>query len=556
VNRRNWLLWLCFLAIFSAVAWALGPDFIAAIRSYTWKEAPCTIIQAAIIEEPFSRTVTHFVLRPEYTYRYQGREYRSTRYTSGKHQGSTDVTDAEQARARFAPGSPAKCYVNPRNPNEAVLKRGELWGGLFLLAPFMIVGLMTHEEIFGWFERRRRQRYAMADLPLSEANEAMQTDRRLVFFAILSLLLGTFFIGFCIVHPLRAWNESRDWIETPAVITHCEVTSHSSQHGPQYSVELTYTYEVAGQQYRSGRRAFGIGIDEPVADLTAWVQSHPVGAKVRCFVNPRDPTEAVLKRTFRIGWVSAALGLLMLGTGAAMGWSLWRARKLRRQLAGPGWAEICIGKPQSGAVDVGVWPPPLLRAVGCGIAALALSVPAVWSLQKGIRALLNSQGDIINLLYGAAAVVGAAWLAIESLRNLKRALWPRPALRLFPGSPRVGGSFKLECRFRGPQRALSWLAIHLEGTEEAKVREFSGSLHGTISEEKTHRSTFLSLPIVKTNEPALWSGRVDVAIPADTMHSFSGAKCGINWKIKIEFGRGGQDRFEYTFPIRILPGKS
>src|SRR5262249_47787735 len=115
--RGNWFLAFCFLVIVGCVAWALGPDFIAALRSYAWRPTPCLILKSEVAQEPFSRTVTHFVLRVEYSYTFQGQEYRSRRFTTGDRQGSTDVSKAERAAIRFAPGARAVCYVNPRDPS-------------------------------------------------------------------------------------------------------------------------------------------------------------------------------------------------------------------------------------------------------------------------------------------------------------------------------------------------------------------------------------------------------------------------------------------------------
>jgi hypothetical protein len=174
--RGNWFLALCFLAILGCVAVALGPDFVAAIRSYAWHATPCVIVHSEVAEEPFSRTVTHFVLKVEYAYTFEDQEYRSTRFTTGDHQGSTDVGKAERAALRFRPGARATCYVNSHNPREAVLERGELWGGIFLLAPFLIAALVMHESIFAWFEGRRWKQRAARNIPLSETNDALRTD--------------------------------------------------------------------------------------------------------------------------------------------------------------------------------------------------------------------------------------------------------------------------------------------------------------------------------------------------------------------------------------------
>ncbi len=477
--RSNWFIGLCFLAIVICVAWALGPDFVAAARSYTWKATPCEIIRSQVAEEPFSSTVMHFVLRVEYTYEFNGTAHRSTRFTTGDHQGSTDVGKAERAAVRFAPGTRAMCFVNPRNPGEAVLERGELWGGIFLLAPFLIIGLIMHEQIFGWFEQRRWRKRKLKSIPLSETNDALRPDGRLILFGCIGLVMGLFFLGFCLVGPLWFWSQSRHWISTLATISRCEITSQSSQHGPTYHLQLTYEYDFQGRRYRSDRKTFGLGIDEPVADLTAWAAAHPVGSRIECFVNPSNPTEAVLDRTPTVGWVSLALGSLLLGLGFFMFSQLWRTRWMRRNLIGDRLTEYCLGAAFVGPRTLHVTPSPWLKALGCGIGALALLPLGIWSLSAGIKALMHGQGDIINLLYGAGAAIGAVWLLIQGGKNIGRGRLPRPILRVSPGTPTIGKTMQIEWELPRA-RVLQSICIWLEGAEEAKVRHVMHGHHGVF----------------------------------------------------------------------------
>src|SRR4051812_23543302 len=127
---------LCIVAISGLIFSAIGPDLVSAARSYAWQTAPCVILSSKIVEEPYSPTVMHYVPKVDYTYTFAGREYRSARFTTSKRQGFVDFSRAERAVTRFAPGFRTTCFVNPRTPVEAVLQRGELWGGIFLLAPF------------------------------------------------------------------------------------------------------------------------------------------------------------------------------------------------------------------------------------------------------------------------------------------------------------------------------------------------------------------------------------------------------------------------------------
>src|SRR4029078_13044393 len=115
-GRNNWLLWLCFIGIFIPILMTLGPDFLAALHSSTWKRVPCKIVRSGVKEEPFSSTVMHYVVKTEYSSFFEDRAYKSTRFTPGKRQGSTDSGKAEKIAARLSPGSWSTCYVNPRHP--------------------------------------------------------------------------------------------------------------------------------------------------------------------------------------------------------------------------------------------------------------------------------------------------------------------------------------------------------------------------------------------------------------------------------------------------------
>ncbi|MGC3960084.1 MAG: DUF3592 domain-containing protein [Verrucomicrobiota bacterium] len=372
-------------------------------------------------------------------------------------------------------------------------------------------------------------------------------------FGCIGLVMGLFFLGFCLVGPLWFWSHSRDWISTTATISRCEITSESGQHGPTYHLQLTYEYDFQDRRYRSDRKTFGLAFDEPVADLTAWAVAHPVGSTIECFVDLSDPTEAVLDRTPAVGWVPLALGSLMLGFGVFMFSQLWRIRWMSRNLIGARLTEDCLGLALEGTRTLRVTPSPWLKALGYSVGALALLPLAVWSLSAGIRALWQGRGDIINLLYGAGAGIGAVWLLIQCGKNIGRGRLPRPILRVSPGTPTVGKAMQVEWELpKSP--SLQSLSIWLEGAEEAKVRQVTQGYHGAVSEEKTSRSVFAKLPILEEANPES-SERASFLLPPTIMHSFRGAKSGIAWHIKVKLGLANGKTIEYAFAVNIQPSR-
>lgn len=87
-----------------------------------WVAVPC-VIETSEVESHRDSDGTTYRPHIAYTYRFEGTEYRSDRYdfmggSSSGRAGKQAVVD------RYPPGSSAQCWVNPGNPNEAVLERG------------------------------------------------------------------------------------------------------------------------------------------------------------------------------------------------------------------------------------------------------------------------------------------------------------------------------------------------------------------------------------------------------------------------------------------------
>jgi hypothetical protein len=548
-RRSNWLVILCFAGIFAVLSATLGPDFVGALGSYTWKKTPCVIVRSEVGEEAFSRSVMHFVLKVEYQYTFKGRDYLGNRYTTGKRQGSTDISKAEQAALRFPPGAAAICLVNPRNPEEAVLERGELWGGIFLLTPFFLYVLVAHESIFAWIAERRLKARRRRDIPLSETNDALRTDGRHIFFGFLGTAIGLAFFVFCVLLPAWRWADSRNWIEREATIIRSEVSRESSSHGPTYSLKLTFEYEFRGKTMHSDQKDFGeLG---SVADISDWVSSHPAGTRTVCFVNPQKPAQAVLERHFDVGWIWVGFGALMLGFGLYMFHQCWKTIALRKRLEGAELAKFSLGEIWEETSRLRVFPTPLWIAIAAAAGSVVLGYAGGWSAWKGLVAFRYGRLDTINLLYGAVAIAGAAWMGTRSAKFFRRSRLPLPVIRVTPGAPRLGEPFLLEWELTSSNRH-PYARICLEAAEESTIREITAGMHGAASEEKTVRSVFWSKELLQIKEFER-GGTLRYRIPPTAMHSFRGVKYAIQWKIKVVFPVNGSPPVEYSFPIVVQP---
>ena len=152
----------------------------------------------------------------------------------------------------------------------------------------------------------------------------------------LFMTLGTVVVALMVVIPVVRQVRSSDWVATPAVVEMSRsVVSRSGKGGRSWHPEVLYRYTLGGVPHRASRISFFEGSSR--SGTQSFLARHSVGAKVTCWVNPRDHDEAVLERGS--SW-SQAIGLLFLLFPVAGAYLLrggWRAlRQSQRHPIGRG----------------------------------------------------------------------------------------------------------------------------------------------------------------------------------------------------------------------------
>jgi len=145
-------------------------------------------------------------------------------------------------------------------------------------------------------------------------------DRRgpLVFLGLFALMFV--FAGLAMVYAtsLQPWLANRDaqnWVETPCWITSIAIKSHN---GKNTGLEITYQYQFAGRTLQSQRYDFTPSSASGYAWTAASEHQYRKGTVTVCYVNPQQPSEAVLSRTVEnnpMNWMPAVIvlpGLLLL----------------------------------------------------------------------------------------------------------------------------------------------------------------------------------------------------------------------------------------------------
>jgi hypothetical protein len=117
------------------------------------------------------------------------------------------------------------------------------------------------------------------------------------------------------IRPIARTIDARNWLPTPCKVLRAEIRDHDTEDGTSYSVHILYQYELKGQTYTCDRYDF-VGIPSSGYDRKVCVvQQYQAAANPICYVNPRDPSEAVLTRGFQANLLVGLLPLPFLAAG-------------------------------------------------------------------------------------------------------------------------------------------------------------------------------------------------------------------------------------------------
>lgn len=159
-----------FFAIFLIVGfkvfwWLSAAPTLRSLAARSWPQVPCTIVSSQVIEHE-GRKGSTYEISIQYEYEFGGRAYTSSRY-SFFDIPSSGRSGKERVVARYPPGLRTVCYVDPANPEVAVLHPGLRGAAAFGLigVPFMLVGAggLLHVFVLGPLRRARLARRAVTE---------------------------------------------------------------------------------------------------------------------------------------------------------------------------------------------------------------------------------------------------------------------------------------------------------------------------------------------------------------------------------------------------------
>ena len=155
------------------------------------------------------------------------------------------------------------------------------------------------------------------------------------------LLLGMLLFVKSFIHPGLQVLAARSWQPVPCemvsshVRTHYERRSDPSLDGRTYSINVLYNYEIGGQTYQGNRYHFIGDRTSNRATKAEIVAGLPAESVATCHVNPEDPFDVVINRSFTTAYLIGLLPLafVLIGAGGLYLMRIWYAGGNRRRPA-------------------------------------------------------------------------------------------------------------------------------------------------------------------------------------------------------------------------------
>ena len=288
-----------------------GKILVNDARSYLWRATDCTILESSVLDQPGQSGRGHeFGFNVRYTYEIDGLTHTSTRFSTQDKRFDA-VNDAERLAEKYRAEMRARCWVNPANPGESVLERASLWPAFVLLIPLVFV-LISVGGIAAVWRGKWTTESPISERPTFGARPGLVR----IFFAFFFIVGSAIFVPLFALPALKIVAAS-GWPEMPCRVISSAVRSHDGDDSTTYSIDILYVYTIDERAHRSNRYGFFGGSTSGHAGKAAIVRRYPPGKESVCYVNPADPTDAVLFRGAETGMWFSLLPLLFVVIGAA-----------------------------------------------------------------------------------------------------------------------------------------------------------------------------------------------------------------------------------------------
>lgn len=120
--------------------WLLGKSFGRAREMDQWQKVDCLILESQIRERKIGPAVpSDYRFGLLFGYEFEGEPYSSENFDLRGNAWVKERARIQVLAANFPAGSPQSCWVNPKNPKQAVLKKETKAPGYSIWFPILFV---------------------------------------------------------------------------------------------------------------------------------------------------------------------------------------------------------------------------------------------------------------------------------------------------------------------------------------------------------------------------------------------------------------------------------
>jgi hypothetical protein len=378
-------------------------------------------------------------------------------------------------------------------------------------------------------------------------------------FAAVGLLVAIAFgsaIGYFLTfRPLYGLIEAQSWTPTTCIV----VSSRVDEGDGTGRADIVYRYEFGDRQYTADRYDFIPG-KTASGNVPIAVADHPPGKRFTCYVDPADPSRAVINRSHSL-WYHIGTPFFFVFAGVPFVIAIFMLQERRNQRRAE--QALLAGAPSQGTGDPRFGSPatpslagpvvlkpdasPIGKVIGFGL------ICAFWNGIVGVFTVLEfwlySKGDSAFWFVALFMLIfqGIGVMILVGFVNQILALFnPRPMLTLGRATIPLGGTVSFGWQLTGKAHRVTHLKITLKGEEEARYRR------GTDSHTDTHVFFTASLADV-SHTGGIARGSGTIRVPADTMHTFTADNNKVKWTIEVAGEIPRWSDVDDTFEIEVEP---
>ena len=541
---------LIFMAAGGFFAFMILSETWESYQSRSWVKTPCVIMESQV-----DVVSDGYRFRVGYRYSFNGREWGAYKLNLKDDDVFSNVNEADAKAGKYALGGEAYCYVNPKMPGQAILEFSSLAMGFAALLPMIFILIGGGVFVGAWMSSSKPEREVR-----SKTDGGSGWKGRLggaAFFSIF-FLVGTLLGYFFFLSPWINSLSSGDWKKTECTILSSRVQIHDSDDGDTYSADILYSYEADGRNYRSSRYNFMSGSSSGYSGKREIVNRYPEGSRAVCYVNPDDPSEAVLSKSLGgMAWFAILPLIFTIVGGAGILYSLFGAKKKRAsytrgkkrpqtssfsesfkgERAGISSGGMTILKPKHS---------PLFKVVGTLFAALFWNGIVSVFVGQCVKGWMTGNGSIgLTLFISIFVIIGIA-IIFGFFHALLAAFNPKLTITLFSDFICIGDEVSFNWEFKGNANKISRFALTLTGTEAATYRR------GTDTITDTHN--FYQIVVTEqVNSAFMQRGQGRITMPAETMHTFKSSNNEIIWMLKAHCDIPKWPDSKDDYPLNIHP---